>query len=194
MNQRSSSLGGRAAALLLAPALLLGSGCGDSHTVTSTAVPASPEPGLLRNAPVPGTNAPGAPPSLADSALSTDATETLVRWNKAGLPAPPGGSPDDIAPDFWFPRIRDLHPLRVYSHRVNLVVVTNQTATGEEGYYVTVAYSSYMPNPMEPSSDGFQFDFPELAASKDGSSAPPSGPLRFRRKVPNVPTTEAPAR
>ena len=47
-----------------------------------------------------------------------------------------------------------LHPLRVYSHRVNIVVVQKESDSVEEGTYICPLISSYYPMNGQ---DGFTY-------------------------------------
>ncbi len=46
---------------------------------------------------------------------------------------------------YWGAPIRSLRPLRVYVHRVNIAVVTEQRDHEERGVYFYVPISSYVP-------------------------------------------------
>ncbi len=59
-----------------------------------------------------------------------------------------------IPSDYWAEPIRELNPIKVYTHRVNLVVVRKNTETGEKGLYITIPISSYIPRNND---DGFVF-------------------------------------
>jgi len=61
---------------------------------------------------------------------------------------------EDIPSVCWAERITALHPLKVYAHRVNLVVVQKLTGTREEGLYIYIPISSYLPHTGV---DGFEF-------------------------------------
>lgn len=61
---------------------------------------------------------------------------------------------DEIPPTYWADRIKALHPLRVYTHRANIVVVQKIVGDIEEGKYITIIISSYIPQTGD---DGFEF-------------------------------------
>jgi len=61
----------------------------------------------------------------------------------------------EIPKAFWAREIVDLHPLRVYSHRVNIVVAQKESDSVEEGTYIVLLISSYLPTSGD---DGFTFD------------------------------------
>ena len=82
--------------------------------------------------------------------LVRDATETYAAYVNAGTEEPGA----DIPPAHWAGRIKALQPLRVYTHRVNIVVVQRVTDGIEEGKYIYIPISSYLP---EPGDDGFEF-------------------------------------
>lgn len=60
----------------------------------------------------------------------------------------------DIPTEFWAKEITVLHPIRVYTHRVNLVVVQRESDAVEEGTYICLLISSYLPTSGD---DGFTF-------------------------------------
>jgi hypothetical protein len=59
-----------------------------------------------------------------------------------------------ISSQYWAEGIRALNPLRVYMHRYNVVVVQRESGEIEEGRYVYIPISSYMPVNGD---DGFTF-------------------------------------
>ena len=61
---------------------------------------------------------------------------------------------EDIPRECWAKEIVALHPVRVYSHRVNLVVVQKASGGVEEGQYIYIPISSYLPRNGE---DGFTY-------------------------------------
>ncbi len=61
---------------------------------------------------------------------------------------------EDIPRQFWARDIVALYPLRVYSHRVNIVVVQKESESVEEGTYICLLISSYLPTSGD---DGFTF-------------------------------------
>ena len=63
-------------------------------------------------------------------------------------------SVQDIPRLCWAEDIRALHPIRVYLHRCNVVVVQNASEDMEEGRYVCIPISSYLPQSGD---DGFTF-------------------------------------
>ena len=82
--------------------------------------------------------------------LVRDATETYAAYVNAGTEE----SGADIPPAYWAEGIRSLQPLKVYTHRVNIVVVQRLIDGIEEGMYIYIPISSYLP---EPGDDGFEF-------------------------------------
>jgi len=62
----------------------------------------------------------------------------------------------NIPPNCWANAIKLLNPTRVYSHRVNIVVVLEKSEDGsiEEGLYIYIPISSYLPSDGV---DGFSF-------------------------------------
>ena len=59
-----------------------------------------------------------------------------------------------IPPECWAEDIKALHPIKVYTHRVNVVVVQRVHEGIEEGKYIYIPISSYLPQPGD---DGFEF-------------------------------------
>ena len=49
---------------------------------------------------------------------------------------------------------KSLHPVKVYTHRVNIVVVQRMRGETEEGKYIYIMISSYLPQSGD---DGFVF-------------------------------------
>ena len=54
----------------------------------------------------------------------------------------------------WGQAIRQLQPVRVYRHRVNVVCVLQSSNALERGLYIYVPFSSYIP---QNGHDGFAF-------------------------------------
>jgi len=76
----------------------------------------------------------------------------------------------------WYKPIRDLDPLYVYHHRVNIVVVQNRKDDIEEGKYICLSISSYRPNTMD-AVDGFAF------SRNPENGNPYNGVFDFKRKI-----------
>ena len=74
-----------------------------------------------------------------------------VRAIKAGKE---NSSSNEIHERYWAPAIRELKPLKVYTHRVNIVVVQKVHDNVEEGKYINIIISSYAPTDGV---DGFTF-------------------------------------
>ncbi len=64
------------------------------------------------------------------------------------------GTDGDIPQACWAEPIRRLNPLRVYLHRVNVVVVTKEDKQGEMGLYICIPISSFIPREGD---DGFRY-------------------------------------
>jgi len=93
------------------------------------------------------------PPSLVGDPLTREAEATCAAYTKAvraGRETPR----DEIPPACWTDGLRQLKPLKVYTHRVNVVVVQRITQRTEEGKYVYIPISSYLPQSGD---DGFVF-------------------------------------
>ncbi len=85
--------------------------------------------------------------NIGPEALVKAAWKTHANYIKANVDHTAGLIP----PECWEEPIRCLKPVRVYLHRVNVVVVTNETKEQEEGLYICIPISSYIPDAR----DGF---------------------------------------
>jgi len=65
------------------------------------------------------------------------------------------GRSETIPPLYWAERIKQLKPVRVYTHRVNIVVVQSVSNNVESGKYIYIPISSYLPMNGD---DGFVFN------------------------------------
>ena len=90
---------------------------------------------------------------LSSDALSAAALGTHARYVKMRNTGetPPS---DDIPEPCWTDEIRALRPLKVYLHRINVVVVQKAVDCLEEGKYIQIDISSYIPQSGD---DGFTF-------------------------------------
>ena len=61
---------------------------------------------------------------------------------------------DNISPKYWSASLKNLKPLRIYTHRVNVVVVREENEEIEKGRYIYITVSSYLPTTGD---DGFTF-------------------------------------
>lgn len=86
---------------------------------------------------------------LGAAALVRDAWATQARLVKATRT-----STGDVPPDFWVGTLKELNPRRVYLHRVNLAAVLRAEGQTEEGLYICLPISSYIP--MH-GTDGFEY-------------------------------------
>ncbi len=85
--------------------------------------------------------------------LATAALQTHIRYIKAVN----GGAQKpsvEIAKQYWTDEIKRLNPIKVYTHRGNIVVVQRASANWEEGLYISIMISSYAPQSGD---DGFTF-------------------------------------
>jgi hypothetical protein len=87
---------------------------------------------------------PADPGSLFSKGLQRDAWRTVTGYNQALL-AGTEKSRTEISPNYWEPSIQRLHPVKVYIHRANLVVVQRFRDAQEQGTYVYLPISSFMP-------------------------------------------------
>jgi len=88
------------------------------------------------------------PDNLAEAAYETHIQYT--RAVRSGTQKPS----DEISKQYWTDEIKRLNPIRVYIHRVNIVVVQRESANREEGTYIYIPISSYLPRSGD---DGFTF-------------------------------------
>ncbi|MHC4356994.1 MAG: hypothetical protein ACYTE3_14390 [Planctomycetota bacterium] len=68
-----------------------------------------------------------------------------------------GGTPDptnELYPTYWTDGIKALNPIKVYNHKNNIVVVQRISDGIEEGKYIFIPISSYLPMTGD---DGFVF-------------------------------------
>ncbi len=88
------------------------------------------------------------PDNLAAAAYETHAR--YVRAINSGRQKPS----DQIPEQYWTDEIKALKPIKVYRHRVNIVVVQRVSGNTEEGKYIYIPVSSYWPHSGV---DGFSF-------------------------------------
>jgi hypothetical protein len=91
--------------------------------------------------------------SMPADRVKGDAQATHAAYTRAILAGKekPGA---EIPPAYWSEGIKQLKPLKVYTHRVNIVVVQHVTESTEEGKYIYIPISSYLPHSGD---DGFVF-------------------------------------
>jgi hypothetical protein len=112
------------------------------------------------------------PDTLQGAAHQTYAAH--VRAVNAGETARSEGIP----PLYWADKIKELNPLKVYKHRVNIVVVQKVSGIVEEGKYIYIPVSSYLPMSGD---DGFVF----TPNPKKGNKYHCHEVLDFRRTIEN---------
>ena len=81
--------------------------------------------------------------------LVRDAWQTQARHVKAAR-----SSEGDVPPELWGDALKELKPLRVYCHRVNVVAVLRADGQTEEGLYICIPISSFIPTA---GTDGFEY-------------------------------------
>lgn len=83
------------------------------------------------------------------SSLSRDdLVEAANATYSARRDATKGGTKDptnEIYSTYWADGIKALNPVKVYTHRINMVVVQRISNGTEEGKYIVIPISSYMP-------------------------------------------------
>jgi hypothetical protein len=96
--------------------------------------------------------------TLSPDYLSDAAHQTYVNhlraYNAGEEKAWPEGTEAQIPPKYWTNSIKALKPLKVYLHRVNMVVVQRIENGIEEGKYILLPISSYLPHNGV---DGFEY-------------------------------------
>jgi hypothetical protein len=85
---------------------------------------------------------------LVEAAHATYVTQ--LRALKGGTPDPT----NEIHSRYWADGIKALNPIKVYKHRINIVVVQRIRDGIEEGKYIYIPISSYLPMTGD---DGFVF-------------------------------------
>lgn len=83
--------------------------------------------------------------------LTNDALDTYINWVKKESGKEIN---NQIPPVLWTRSLKALHPLKVYVHRGNVVIVEKVVGETETGKYVTIFVSSYYPQSGD---DGFEF-------------------------------------
>lgn len=86
-------------------------------------------------------------------ALQQAASQTYAKYMHASASAAKPQLADEIPQEYWADPIKALKPIRVYKHRVNIVVVQRVKDEVEEGKYIYIPISSYLP---EDGVDGFR--------------------------------------
>ena len=110
------------------------------------------------------------PEDLVEAAYAT----YLARRN-----ATRGGTRDptnEYYPTYWADGIKALNPIKVYKHKNNIVVVQRITDGTEEGKYICLPISSYMPMKGD---DGFVFSPEPFSGNK--YTLPNNGVFDFKR-------------
>ncbi|MCP4262535.1 MAG: hypothetical protein GY774_34285 [Planctomycetes bacterium] len=98
------------------------------------------------------------PESSSLSLFSDDLVGAAEATYVARLRAVKGGIPDltnEIYSTYWADGIKALNPIKVYTHRINIVVVQRISDGTEEGKYIVIPISSYLPMTGD---DGFVFN------------------------------------
>jgi hypothetical protein len=85
--------------------------------------------------------------------LAVSALETHAQYIKAVNSGQQERS-EEISKKYWTDEIKKLNPIKVYMHRSNIVVVQKATANKQEGTYINIMISSYLPRSGD---DGFTF-------------------------------------
>ncbi|MDT8300121.1 MAG: hypothetical protein RQ760_01475 [Sedimentisphaerales bacterium] len=91
--------------------------------------------------------------SVIPDNLSIAALQTHTRYIKAVNSGQQERS-EEIPQKYWTDEIKSLKPIKVYMHRINIVVVQKETANKQEGLYISIMISSYIPQSGD---DGFTF-------------------------------------
>jgi hypothetical protein len=102
------------------------------------------------NLPLPAETETGVPSTELDLSMAAMRTERRYREAVDSGELTPYGP---IPPEMWEPAIKGLNPIRIYMHRMNLVIVQQEIGGREEGIYLTNPISSYAPFGND---DGFE--------------------------------------
>jgi len=92
--------------------------------------------------------------ALSTSTLAEAAHQTFASHVRAINERKENSSSTEIPKQYWAEGIKELKPIKVYTHRVNIVVVQKIRDNVEEGKYIYIPISSYLP--MD-GVDGFSF-------------------------------------
>lgn len=92
-------------------------------------------------------------PSLFPDDITGDAQATYAAYVQA-INAGTETLTSEIPSTYWADRIKALNPIKVYTHRINIVVVQGISNGTEEGKYIYIPISSYLPQTGD---DGFFF-------------------------------------
>ena len=90
---------------------------------------------------------------LSTSQLAEAAEQTAAVYGRA-IHKGESSSSTEIPERYWARAIRELKPIKVYTHMVNIVVVQKVRDNVEEGKYIYIPISSYLP--MD-GTDGFTY-------------------------------------
>ena len=85
--------------------------------------------------------------------LSVAALQTHAQYIKAVNSGQQTRS-EEIPQKYWTDEIKKLNPVKIYLHRINVVVVQKETDNKQEGLYINIMISSYIPQSGD---DGFTF-------------------------------------
>ena len=72
------------------------------------------------------------------------ASMTSMNFNESGMSIS-SGSFVKVPNEYWAKEIKEENPIRVYSHNNNIALVLDDNESIEEGLYIYVAFSSYIP-------------------------------------------------
>lgn len=81
-------------------------------------------------------------PAYSPQTIQTSAMRMLIRFNQSQLSRGQEAA-RSIPETFWTDEIRSLKPIRIYSHRANIVVVQQEADGAESGQYISLHISSY---------------------------------------------------
>jgi hypothetical protein len=100
------------------------------------------------------TDRPSSPPALSSNELVLAAETTYRNYSRGCAERRTDDGGIEIPSRCWAEPIKALKPIRVYTHRVNIVVVQRFQNNVEEGKYIYIPISSYLPQSGD---DGFEF-------------------------------------
>jgi hypothetical protein len=117
------------------------------------------------------------PEALSSSELVGAALATFNNFAHSGEPSPEKDHGIDVPSKCWAESIAKLKPVKVYVHRINVAVVLRINDRIEEGKYILIPISSYLP---QNGVDGFEFT---PNPQKDGAYYSGGSVLDFKRKT-----------
>jgi hypothetical protein len=114
---------------------------------------------------------------FSSSKLVNAAWKTYNSFVQRDQSSPDRAACVDIPSKYWAEQIKALNPIKVCTHRVNIAIVLRVHDNVEEGKYVCILISSYLPQNGD---DGFEFT---PNPQKDGKFYSGGPVFDFKRKI-----------